>query len=400
MSQALNGSARHARASRGTGAITALGLALSASTWSVSPAAAAGIGLVAAPPPALAGEASIGALSTVRLAVLRPAMPSEQGSVHLVAKPVPGVPDVLTSARISQLPWRSGVSSRFGADGPDETDFGDWRGRPVDVHVLFSGEHETWEDITDHLTGGWFKTRVQQSPQPVISLPMLPKSEAKQHAKCAAGQFNAIFQEFGRNLIAAGAQNAVVRLGWEANIGSDSHPWGIDTPAEIPNYKRCFAQLVTALRSTARSLKIEWSIGKKFDSKMPALTTYPGNSYVDIWGLHYYDRPPVASQQAWDAEVNSTEGKTRHPVGIGAWLAEAKRNRKRLAVPEWGVWNIDNPLYIELMYKFFKANAGSIAYENYFNLNEKHWIFLPDGVGTTPYPLSATKYKELWSTAP
>jgi beta-mannanase len=178
-------------------------------------------------------------------------------------------------------------------------------GRPVDVHVLFV-EHKTWEDMTRHLTNDFFKGRVQQSQQPVVSLPMMPDSAAKQHAACATGAFDERFREFGRNLVAAGAGNAVVRLGWEANIGSDSHPWGIDSTREVPAFKSCFARLVGALKSTASNIKIEWSNAKRYDSTLPALTTCPGNAYVDIWGLHYYDRPPITSQAAGTARSTGT----------------------------------------------------------------------------------------------
>jgi beta-mannanase len=247
--------------------------------------------------------------------------------------------------------------------------------------------------MTRHLTNDFFKGRVQQSQQPVVSLPMMPDSAAKQHAACATGAFDERFREFGRNLVAAGAGNAVVRLGWEANIGTDSHPWGIDSTREVPAFKSCFARLVGALKSTASNIKIEWSNAKRYDSTLPALTTCPGNAYVDIRGLHYYDRPPITSQAAWDREVNRYE--KGHPVGIGAWVAEARRNGKRLAVPEWGVWESDNLFHIELMYKFFKANAGSISYENYFNTNVKHRIF-----PVNAFPNASARYQQLWSTAP
>jgi hypothetical protein len=202
----------------------------------------------------------------------------------------------LNSPIVSGLAWRSGASSNV--DGTDETEFGEWRGRRVDVHVLFV-EHDDWAQMTRFLTGSFFRGRVQQSPQPVVSLAMMPRSERKQHAACARGEFNARFQEFGRNLNAAGAGNAVVRLGWEPNLGSGSHPWGIDSRREVQGYKDCFVQLVRALRSTASGIKIEWANARKYRTTVPAMLTYPGDAVVDIWGLHYYDNPPTTSQRAW-----------------------------------------------------------------------------------------------------
>jgi hypothetical protein len=107
-----------------------------------------------------------------------------------------------------------------------------------------------------------FRAAATATPQLVIILPLLPVSEAKRFAACAAGNFDARYREIGSALAASGAGNAVLRLGWEANIGSRSHPWGYDTAADAQGYVRCFRRAAGVLKLAARGVKIEWSNAK------------------------------------------------------------------------------------------------------------------------------------------
>jgi hypothetical protein len=302
----------------------------------------------------------------------------------------PRAADVRTPI-VSGLPWRSGAS----VDDP-YIDFGRWRRRPIDVDVVFIG-HRTWNEMRERITAG---TIVRQgrsrAPLLAVSLALLPHEARKRHRACANGDFDHHFRAFGAGFVRQGAGDAIVRLGWEANIGSDSHPWGIDGMAEVPAYKECFRRAVRALRSAAPSLRIEWAISKR--GTVPALLTYPGNDVVDVWGFHYYDSgPKKTTQEIWDRYVAA--GKPDDPWGIAAFLTEARKHGKKMSVPEWGVWDRadmpgdpDNPRYIENMYRFFKANAAHIAYENYYNRPAVHQLFPSER-----FPKARATYQDLWS---
>jgi hypothetical protein len=134
-----------------------------------------------------------------------------------------------------------------------------------------------------------FRAAATATPQLVIILPLLPVSEAKRFAACAAGNFDARYREIGSALAASGAGNAVLRLGWEANIGSRSHPWGYDTAADAQGYVRCFRRAAGVLKLAARGVKIEWSNAKAGKPPFSVLNANPGDDVVDLWGLHYYD---------------------------------------------------------------------------------------------------------------
>jgi hypothetical protein len=125
---------------------------------------------------------------------------------------------------------------------------------------------------------------------------------------------------------------------------------------------------------------------------------YPGSDVVDIIGVHYYDSGPEKRTQAlWDQYYKATAN--GDPWGLGPWLAFARAHGKRLGVGEWGIWDqgvpasvADDPVYIDNMARFFRANAGSIAYETYFNAMSDQHTLCPN----TRFPKSAARYKADW----
>jgi hypothetical protein len=295
----------------------------------------------------------------------------------------------ITTPIVSGLPWRSGAS----VEAPF-VDFASWRGRKLDALVIFV-PLTSWDAMTTRLSGSALKTSVKRSPLLVISLPMLPNVARKQFVACARGDFNDYFRRFGQLIAAAGAGQAVIRLGWEPNHVSRS--WGPDTAADIPHYVKCFQQEVEALKSTAPGLRIEWAMGRHSTVPFNVMAMYPGNAHVDHFGVHHYDNigPKISTQAAWDQHYLSTY--MGGPKGLGTWLAEAKARGKKLAVSEWGTWDqgdiskADNPVYIDNMYQFFRTNAANIAYENYYNRSLRHQLY-----PSTKFPKARVRYQQLW----
>ena len=52
----------------------------------------------------------------------------------------------------------------------------------------------------------------------------------------------------------------------------------------------------------------------------------------------------------------------------------------------------DNPVYMDHMYRFFRSNAPSIAYETYFNAKPDEHALCP----STRFPKAAARYKADW----
>jgi hypothetical protein len=140
------------------------------------------------------------------------------------------------------------------------------------------------------------------------------------------------------------------------------HPWGVDTPDQVPLYKLCWRHAALALKAGGPIIKVEWTNSKKTSNdSIHVLDMNPGDDVTDLWGVHYYDAWPLKNTQAiWDEYYNATYN--NGPWGLGAWLAAAKLHLKKLGVAEWGLKQLDtqtaaqadDPVYMDNMYRFFR----------------------------------------------
>jgi hypothetical protein len=272
-----------------------------------------------------------------------------------------------------------------------------WRGRKLDAQVQFVW-HDDWDQMAARLNSPYYRGQVRLTPQPVISLALLPRSDAYQFARCARGEFDGHFRQFGQIMAAIGAGHAIVRLGWEPNVGAIHHPWGFDTKDQLPAYLKCFRHAARAFRTGSSTLRIEWTMAKATVWPFSVLDAYPGDGYVDLMGTHYYDVDgEFSTQTKWDNFYdNRVYG---GPQGLGPWIETVAAYGKKLGIGEWGIAArsveppaADSPVYIQNMYRFFKKNAPSIAYESYYNCSSLHRLY-PD----SPFPKASAMYRKLWS---
>jgi hypothetical protein len=308
---------------------------------------------------------------------------------------MPALATDLDSPIVSGLRWRSGMSCA----GPEQEA---WRGRKLDVTVIFIPS-DSWDIILERPKTPYFKSRLGLAQQVIISMPMMPRTE-KLHAACAQGEFDDKFRQMGALLNAdPRSATAVIRLGWEFNRGSHSHPWGTDSADEIPDYVACFRREAEALRSTAPGLLIEWTLGRETKMAADAFAAYPGGDVVDLIGTHYYDNargPRQMTHALFDRQTVRP-----YAGGFGGILTAfdlAAARGKKLAVSEWAMWKTveggpfsdpgaDDPVYVANMYNIFKTHAGRLAYENYYGCGDRHRIH-----PQTLFPKGAAVYQQLW----
>jgi hypothetical protein len=296
---------------------------------------------------------------------------------------------------VSGLPWPSGAK-----DGLDC--LAQLRGRAMDVtHVHVIGPD--FPSLVQQ-SAGWLQLAARKAPVVLFSFALLPTGDKGQFADCAAGAFDGYWRQIGTNLARITGRTVIVEPGWEANLGSRVHPWGVDDVSQVPAYRACFQHAATALRSAFPAVTIMWSNAKRYFKNYTVDQMNPGDQYFDHYGLLYYDNyAPLQSQATWDKYVNSHIGRGGSPSGIGAWLAYATSHGKKLGVSEWGIWDrpewdtatADDPVYIDDMFRFLKANAASIAYEAYQNNNTS----TTDGhqlCPTTPFPHARDAYARNW----
>jgi len=307
----------------------------------------------------------------------------------------------VTTTIVSGLGWRSGTNTG------GYPCIADLRGRPLDVLNVYLAPPSFPQMVQN--SGAWVQRYGSKAPLLVVSMALVPANNKGQFAQCAAGAFDGYFRQIGANLQPSPAQGIVVRLGWEANLGSGLHPWGLDGDAQAPAWRQCWRHAALALKAGGPRLQLEWTISKKTQNRaLHVLGTgpddpgmYPGDDVVDHWGTHQYDAWPLKNTQAlWDQYYMATYNGT--PWGIGAWLAEAQKHGKQLAVGEWGIKQLsnqtaaqaDDPVFTDNMYRFFRDHAAGIAYESYFNATTTSGghALCPG----TSYPRAAATYKQDW----
>lgn len=288
---------------------------------------------------------------------------------------------------------RSGLGWHSGCSIGKYADFAAYRGRPLDTITCWC-PLTNWSEVVSLKAG--FSTAKSSGARISTAIAPLPsthdgKKNPGNWKLAAGGSFDGYYEQYARNLAASGRTNVVVRVGWESNDPHYPYFAGTD-PAR---FKATFARIAGILRKHNPTVLIEWSNVRDGRQTGSVETLYPGDQWVDIVGVNYYDGYPAMNSEAiWAAEYMAT--RLGGPKGIGAWLKFARDRRKKFAVSEWGVWRgrpgtIDNPFYIRKMYEFFQQCGADLAYENYFNQIEKHQLY-PNNIN----PRASAEYKRLW----
>jgi hypothetical protein len=259
----------------------------------------------------------------------------------------------------ADVTWISGAHA--GNDYREYVDYGDWRGRPLDVATLYV-DRTSWNNL---VAPGWpvdmfapFEGRL------VLSVPLYPEGMGN-NQDCASGAYDDRWSQLGAFLVDRDRADTILRLGWGPN--DTAHAWRAD--ADPSDWIECFRHVVTAIRSTDAEIAIDWAInpvGNPAIAGGDPFTTYPGDDYVDFVGMEAFDEyPPVRDDASWDAKCSSI-------TGACSLASFARSHGKKVAFAEWGVAGCgddpggDNPFFVRKMFDFFADNADILAYEAYF----------------------------------
>ena len=310
-------------------------------------------------------------------------------------------------AEAAPIPSRSGLAWPSGAafDDASPTTFELFRGRKIDLRTGF-WKFNTWAGmrVLDGLKNKLYPLGTTGKEMLAMCYYPFPTEQSPKTGGMAVWQMAARgdFDEHHR-VIARAISNYqgpfLFRIGHEWN--GAAYPWGgVYDVAVAPYYIAYFRRIVDILRAAHPTCLIDWCCLKRNGAPFAIQSFYPGGDWVDFIGHDRYDRYPTFKIQAdWDKRYMEMETKYGSPVGIGAWLAYAKSEGKKLSIAEWATANPseggsgDNPFFIEKMLKFFKANAADIGYECYFNRRT--------GLGghhLSDNPLSGAKYKQLMAS--
>jgi hypothetical protein len=244
--------------------------------------------------------------------------------------------------------------------------------------LAYLNSAQTWTDWADPwivgVSGAEYTSWIAQAPQTrqlVLQVDLIPQSLDNAtdplgwEQSCAAGDFDSHATELGQNLVAAGLQNSVLRLGAEMNGGWEKDYMGA-TAQEEGLWATCFANEVTALRQVpGEHFLIDWNPNACTQS-VPYSNFYPGNAYVDILGLDFYDQGCEAPNTALTFAQLSNE-----TYGLTSFEAFAAAQGKPMSFPEWGLVtggpSGDDPAYINGIGETVANN--DFAFEAYFDVN-------------------------------
>jgi hypothetical protein len=230
-----------------------------------------------------------------------------------------------------------------------------------------------------------------QTRQLVLQVDLIPtvlkniKNPINWERSCAAGAFNVHATQLGSSLVAAGLAHSVIRLGAEMNGN-----WEVDyvgtTTVERHLWVRCFENEVDGLRLAAgEHFLIDWDPNPcQYD--VPYLTLYPGNSYVNILGIDFFDASCAAPKIPY-----SFARLANQPAGLSTIEAFAKAHHKPLSLPEWGLRvspSGDDPKFIDGIGSEF--DSKDFAFETYFDVPGSQGTALPLGSRT---PLSLVSFQ-------
>jgi hypothetical protein len=253
-----------------------------------------------------------------------------------------------------------------------------WLGRDVDYAVDFSSR-DTWAEIADpsYMINSWRGSRYRM----VYSVALLPEVEPASITAGAKGAYDKYYQRLARNLVAAGQQDAILRLGWEFNLGSST--WSTSNAKAFVAYWR---HVVDAIRSVpGEKLKFDWNVNVG-DTTYDGSAYYPGNKYVDYIGVDVYDVSWTPGTYPYPASCSAACRLTRQKRvwdrlysgqgGLIYWSDFAQTRHKPMSIPEWGLWKRsdnhgggDDPYFIKQMHAFIDDPQNRIAYQAYFDQN-------------------------------
>jgi len=217
------------------------------------------------------------------------------------------------------------------------------------------------------------------------SIPLIPRGATLDSA--AQGLYNSRYRDAATTLKDFRPQDPVlyIRTAWEF-----SGNWFADNAVgRSQTWIAAWRQFVTTFRSVSTRFRFDWcpNFGR---TNMAPDSAYPGDAYVDIIGMDFYDETvwchitdPVGR---WTSKMNQAYGLKWHRDFAAA-------HGKPMSYPEWGVGGNeagDAPYIVEQLYNWFRDNQ--VAYQTVWNSNSAYAGKLSDG----QYPNAGAKYRQLY----
>jgi hypothetical protein len=174
----------------------------------------------------------------------------------------------------------------------------------------------------------------------------------------ADGRHDSDFRLVARYLVAAGYEDAIIRLAHE--FDGDWAPYSARDNTDA--FIAAFRHVHDVMTAESSAFRFDWTAMVPYFIEH-GLVAYPGDDVVDMIGLDVYWRDPEPiSDEVWE--------RVYQPV-LQTHLEFARERGKQVSYPEWGRSFADDASFVDLMHDWFvrlpSSGPGSLAYQAYFN---------------------------------
>ncbi|WP_373872458.1 glycoside hydrolase family 26 protein [Planobispora siamensis] len=231
--------------------------------------------------------------------------------------------------------------------------FESWLGVKTTVgRTYLPGENWLALQGPDFILEPWMRWRAAE-PDRILALnvPMVAPNEVEMPDGTVAallnagamGAFDHGFRRLASRLVAGGAADTIIVLGWEMNGTTYSSRCAPDPEA----WKGYWRRIVTAMRSVeGQRLRFDFAPSRGRDA-IPWTECYPGDDVVDIIGMDTYDQPGGETFADY----------VRQPYGMAFHAEFARARGKPISFPEWGLFRRgDRPGYMRRMLEWISTH--------------------------------------------
>jgi hypothetical protein len=305
------------------------------------------------------------------------------------------------------------VKSSLGAFGPSVrqlTEYAEHVGYQVRSGLAYASwkyDWATWRQSITSIVDGYTDPSHTFKPRLVLSVPMLVRADDGKLRNGANGAYDQhwrwlaqlLVREYGTSL----PHRFVLRLGHESNILY--YQWsarpdgrnGATAPEDFAAYWRRIHGIMTPIaRAAGTDITWAWNIATIGD-RPTAERSYPGNPYVDVVTVDFYDRTGNPDDILWN-----------RPLSLEGWLVPfADARRKPIGVDEWSVyWNSntasgggDNPLFVSAVHDWLQRQVAArrLVWHHQFDVDTRAGTYhrmQPDGA--YPFDDSRARFLQLF----
>ena len=201
--------------------------------------------------------------------------------------------------------------------------------------------------------------------------------------KTIDGEYDFLYYRVASRAVEGGYPDAVIRLGHEFN--GKWAPWS--SQGNEPLFIEAWRHVHDLFENVSPDFKYDWG-GLKEGWNGTAPQAYPGDDYVDIVSQSIYWKKKTGFL-VWDETL--WNDRFIKPMNDARVFAAA--HGKQVAYSEWGIFQVDEPLFITRMHEWMTSlpadGPGSMAYNVYWDtsgtLNRLYQV-----------PAVETRYKELY----